>query len=173
MNTRDKWPLGLLLHDAARALRRRFDLRATELGLSTAQWRLLVHLFRCGRITQARLAERLEIEPISVSRLIDRMTELGWVLREPDPNDRRSRIVVPTAKAEEAHAQGLILADGVYEEAMRGMPDDQRHALIASLSHLIGNLSDSAEGDTACAPPAKPAAPRTGHAPSTPETKAS
>jgi len=153
METREKWPLGLLLHDAARALRRRFDLRATELGLSTAQWRLLVHLFRCGRITQARLAERLEIEPISVSRLIDRMTEQGWVLREPDPTDRRSRIVVPTEKARDAYARGLILADGVYEEALRGMPDDQRHAMIASLRQVIGNLSDDADGFAAHAPP--------------------
>ncbi len=148
--------MGLLLHDAARALRRRFDLRATELGLSTAQWRLLVHLFRCGRITQARLAERLEIEPISVSRLIDRMTEQGWVLREPDPTDRRSRIVVPTQKARDAYARGLILADGVYEEALRGLTEDERHAMIESLRHVIANLSDSAEDDSACAPPKRP-----------------
>lgn len=158
METRDKWPLGLLLHDAARALRRRFDLRAAELGLSTAQWRLLVHLFRCGRISQARLAERLEIEPISVSRLIDRMTEQGWVLREPDPSDRRSRIVVPTDKARNAYDRSRIIADGLYEDALRGMSDDQRDAVIASLRQVIDNLSDGAEGDCACAPPTVAAA---------------
>ena len=67
--------LGILVHDAARALRRSFDARATALGLTTAQWRLLVVLFRLGPVTQARLAERLEVEPISVSRLVDRMAE--------------------------------------------------------------------------------------------------
>lgn len=172
MKTRDKWPLGLLLHDAARALRRRFDLRATELGLSTAQWRLLVHLFRCGRISQARLAERLEIEPISVSRLIDRMAELGWVVREPDPNDRRSRIVVPTEKAQAAYAQGLVIADGVYEEAMQGLPDDQRHAMIASLRQVIANLAEEATGDGGCAPPER-AAPKSVARHLNPETESS
>ncbi len=67
------------------------------MGLSSAQWRLLIHVLKEERVTQARLAERLEIEPISVSRLIDRMEQAGWVMRETDPNDRRVRLIVAIA----------------------------------------------------------------------------
>lgn len=89
--------LGFLLHDAARLLRRRFEGRGAEHGLSAAQWRLMVHVVRhgCG-VSQARLAEALEIEPISVSRLVDRMEQGGWVERSPDPQDRRVRLIHPT-----------------------------------------------------------------------------
>lgn len=134
--------LGILVHDAARALRRSFDARATALGLTTAQWRLLVVLFRLGPVTQARLAERLEVEPISVSRLVDRMAEQGWVTREPDPADRRIRIVVPTAKAEATGKEMRLLADDVFGLALAGLTEADRATLLLALAHIIRNLSE-------------------------------
>ena len=83
--------LGLLIHDSARLMRRRFDARASAHGLSSAQWRLLVRVAKEPGIAQARIAELLEIEPISVSRLVDRMEDSGWIERRPDPADRRVR----------------------------------------------------------------------------------
>jgi DNA-binding MarR family transcriptional regulator len=136
---------GLLLHDAARLMRKRFELRGKELGLLSAQWRLLVRLLREGRSTQARLADLMEIEPISVSRLVDRMTEAGWVTREPDENDRRVRIVVPTAKTIAAFADIRTVADEVYAEAMAGLPDAERRALVAALTVVVANLSNNEE----------------------------
>ncbi|TGS24967.1 MarR family transcriptional regulator, partial [bacterium M00.F.Ca.ET.180.01.1.1] len=70
--------------------------------LSSAQWRLMVRVAKEEGITQARLAELLEIEPISVSRLVDRMEEGGWIERTANPQDRRERQVRMTAKAERA-----------------------------------------------------------------------
>ena len=58
--------LGFLIHDVQRLMRKRFEARASGLGLSAAQWRLLVHVSKEEGVTQARLAELLEIEPISV-----------------------------------------------------------------------------------------------------------
>ena len=112
--------LGLLLHDAARAVRKRFELRTSALGLSSAQWRLLAYLSREGRASQARLADMLEIEPISVSRLIDRMEHAGWVTRAPDPADRRVRIVVATEKTLTAYGAIKATADEVYDAALAG-----------------------------------------------------
>ncbi|HEX6842884.1 MAG TPA: MarR family transcriptional regulator, partial [Stellaceae bacterium] len=74
---------GFLLHDIARLMRKRFDQRARSLNLSRAQWQLLVHLSRHEGITQSGLAEILEIENITVGRLVDRMEEAGWVERRP------------------------------------------------------------------------------------------
>ena len=95
--------LGFLIHDATRLLRKRFEARASGLGLSSAQWRLLVRVAKEEGVAQARLAELLEIEPISVSRLVDRMEEGGWIERRPDATDRRVRMIFPTAKG----ARGL------------------------------------------------------------------
>ena len=142
---------GLLLHDSARLVRTRFEAHGRALGLSSAQWRLLARLKREGRATQARLAELMEIEPISVSRLVTRMEEAGWVERQPDPNDRRIRIVVPTARTLDALADISSVAASVYDEAMAGLSQPERRALIAALTVVLNNLSDAktADGDAA------------------------
>jgi len=141
--------LGLLLHDNARLMRRRFEARATGLGLSSSQWRLLAITLREGKVTQARLAERLEIEPISVSRLVDRMEQAGWVGRETDPADRRIRLVVPTPRALAAHAGIRSLLNGVIAEALQGFSDAERADVIRLLERMSANLSDAAPAPAA------------------------
>ncbi|MFZ5708788.1 MAG: MarR family winged helix-turn-helix transcriptional regulator [Pseudomonadota bacterium] len=143
MSTAEPDSLGLLLHDARRAVVRRFEARAASHGLSSAQWRLLFALKRLGPCTQARLAERLEIEPISVSRLIDRAEEAGWVTREADPADRRSKVVVPTARALKTFDSIRAIADTVYAEALAGLPDAARAALYDGLRRIIANLGET------------------------------
>src|SRR5262245_26297396 len=91
---------GFILHDIARLMRKRFDQRARALGLSRSQWQVLAHLSRHQGINQSGLAEILEIENITLGRLIDRMEEAGWVERRPDPNDRRARRLYMTEKVE-------------------------------------------------------------------------
>ena len=140
--------LGMLLFDASRLIRRRFEASAADLGLSSAQWRLLVQLAKLGRATQARLAEKLEIEPISVSRLVDRMQESGWVTRESDPQDRRAKVIVPTEKTLALYADLRGRAEGVYEQAQTGIPAEERAVLMRALRSIITNLtSDDASGD--------------------------
>jgi MarR family transcriptional regulator, transcriptional regulator for hemolysin len=135
--------LGFLLHDAARLLRRRFEMRAGELGLSSAQWRLLFNLKRMGQTTQARLAERLEIEPISVSRMIDRMADAGWVTREADPADRRNKIILPTQKSRRTFEDIRSVANEVYDEALAGFAPEECAALRQALTRMISNLSET------------------------------
>ncbi len=133
--------LGLLLHDAAQLLRRRFEDRGRELGLPSAQWRLLVRLLREGRAPQVRLAELLEIEPISVSRLVDRMVEAGWVDREKDATDRRINIVVPTPRAQQLFQELRVMAEQVYDQALQGVSAEERTVLVSTLGRIVANLS--------------------------------
>src|SRR5690349_15990228 len=83
--------LGFLLYDVARLLRRRFDQRAQKSGLTRAQWHVLAILKRNEGLNQAALADLMDMEPITLSRHIDRLESAGWVSRRPDPNDRRAR----------------------------------------------------------------------------------
>ena len=134
--------LGLLLHDAARAVRKRFEARAAAYGLTSAQWRMLVRVCKAqGGAPQSHFADLLEIEPISVSRLLDRMEALGWVTRAHDPKDRRVRLVFPTPKALDAFANFKPVADAVYAEALVGITPDQHAQLLDALATITCNLA--------------------------------
>jgi len=78
-----------LLHDVARLLRVDADKRASAHGMTRAQWGILIWLDRQPGLSQKELAELLEVEPITVARLIDRLEARGMVERRPDPKDRR------------------------------------------------------------------------------------
>ncbi len=133
---------GFLLHDIARLMRKKFDQRARGLGLSRAQWQLLVHLSRHEGINQSGLAEILEIENITVGRLIDRMEEAGWVERRPDPDDRRARLLYTTEKVAPVMERMRELAEATRNEALAGLSPTQRDALIDTLIQVRGNLSE-------------------------------
>lgn len=132
--------LGPLLQDATRKVWSRFEQRTASHGLSAAQWRLLGHLLREGPSTQTALAMLLEVEPISVSRLIDRMEQGGWLHREAHPDDRRARIVVATDKARRIGPEAKAIVIALYDEALAGLSDDDRRVLQAALEKISENL---------------------------------
>lgn len=134
--------IGFLLHDASRLLRKRFETRASCYGLSSAQWRLLVRVFKEEGIAQARLAELLEIEPISVSRLIDRMEEGGWIERRNDASDRRVRMIHLTEKSRVIFGEMRGVASQVFDSALSGLSSEERRITIHGLKTIISNLSD-------------------------------
>jgi len=82
--------LGLLIHDVGRLLRRQLDQQAQAIGLTSAQWRVLAYLARCEGTNQATLADLMDMEPISLSRHLDRMEADGLTERHRDPDDRRA-----------------------------------------------------------------------------------
>lgn len=139
--------LGFLIHDAARLMRKRFEALGSRHGLSSAQWRLLVRVVKSEGVTQARLAELLEVEPISVSRLLDRMEEGGWIERRQDLNDRRVRLIFPTDKSRQAFEAIKGVAGEVFEQALTGLSTTERQTLIRGLMTLVDNLSD---GEVPC-----------------------
>jgi MarR family transcriptional regulator, transcriptional regulator for hemolysin len=133
---------GFLLHDIARLMRKKFDQRARGLGLSRSQWQVLVHLSRHEGINQSGLAEILEIENITLGRLIDRMEEAGWVERRPDRNDRRARLLFMTKKVEPVMERMRELAEETRNEALEGLGSAEREALLDALTHIRANLSE-------------------------------
>lgn len=142
MDTNPTERLGFLLHDATRLMRKRFEAKASAYGLSSAQWRLLARLVKDEGVAQARLAELLEIEPISVSRLLDRMEEGGWIERRPDASDRRVRMVFPTGKSRDAFSVIKGMAGEVYDAALAGLSAEEKRQLIKGLNAIIVNLAE-------------------------------
>jgi MarR family transcriptional regulator, transcriptional regulator for hemolysin len=84
----DRDPL-VLIHDLARLMRTRADARARAFGMTRAQWMILVRLETNPGMSQNELAALIEVEPITVARLVDRLESRGFVERRPDPADRR------------------------------------------------------------------------------------
>ena len=149
--------LAHLLHDTSRALRRRFEVRMSGHSLSSAQWRLLVLACKFPRASQGSFAEKLEIEPISVSRLIDRMVKGGWLQRQNDPKDRRVKLVLPTDKALSAYREIMDIADDVYREALDGLTHDEAEALLKGLACISKNLTALETAEAAAQPVSDPA----------------
>jgi DNA-binding MarR family transcriptional regulator len=133
---------GFLLHDIARLMRKRFDARARHSGLTRAQWQVLLTLTRQEGVNQAALAEALDLEPITVGRLIDRMEEAGWVERRPDAADRRAHRLYITARARPMMAQLEIVGQNLLDEAFGGLSPGERDGLLDLLVRIRGNLSE-------------------------------
>lgn len=132
---------GFLLYDAARLLRRDFDRRARSLGLTRAQWSVLAHLKRNEGSKQAAVADTLELEPITLVRLLDRLEAAGWVERRADPNDRRARRLFLTEKARPVLEQLMALAAETRAVALAGFSEAEREVLIEALIKVRANLS--------------------------------
>ncbi|MGA7812675.1 MarR family winged helix-turn-helix transcriptional regulator [Caballeronia sp.] len=133
---------GFLVSDVGRLCSRRFDeLAKSSLDLTRAQCRALAYLSHFGEMSQARLADMLDVAPISAGRLLDRMEEGGWIERMPNPDDRRERTVRMTPKAEGALVRARRVGDAIATEALAGLNADEREQLIALLRRVRANLS--------------------------------
>jgi len=143
-----EYGFGFLLHDIARLLRKRYDRRARTLGLSRAQWQVLAHLHRHEGIHQQGLAEVLEIEGVTLGRLVQKLEEAGWVERRPDPSDRRARRLYTTPKVAPVLERMWALGETTREEALAGLDEAERQHLMDSLVKVRGNISGREAGET-------------------------
>lgn len=133
-------PLGFLISDIGRLLRREFDARARRIGVTRAQWRTLKTLARQPGCNQGMLAEMLEVEPITVARMIDRLEEAGLVERRRDPADRRAWRIHLTDAAEPLIGQLRRIGDGLGEDALSGLSEAEREALQDMMNRIRMNL---------------------------------
>ena len=133
-----------VIGDISRLARRSFDARAREIAVTRPQWQVLVMLNRHEGVNQGGLAELLDVEPITVCRMVDRLQEADLVERRPDPADRRSWRLFLTAKAADLLAQLQPLGEQLEVEAFAGISSDERAAVIALLERVRNNLAPRA-----------------------------
>jgi len=145
--------LGFLLKDVTRLYTRRFEERAQGLSLTLAQCKALSYLEGNEGVSQKRLAELTELDPMSLVRILDRMEADGWVERRSDPEDRRARSLCLTAKAKPILEHIATLAKETRAEALQGLSEEERTQLTKLLARVHENLSSqkprSAQSSTA------------------------
>ena len=126
--------------ETAHALRKAFDRRAVGMGVTRAQWKVLFRLERQPGLRQIELADMLDIEPITLSRIVDRLEEAGFVERVADPADRRAWRLHVTARAQPLIAKLHAVADEMIAEAFAGIDPDE----IAITRKVLGRVRDNA-----------------------------
>jgi DNA-binding MarR family transcriptional regulator len=130
--------------DTARAMRRDFDRRAAALGVTRSQWRVLARLGRNDGARQVDLADALDIEPITLARLVDRLADAGLVERRPDKTDRRAWNVHLTDRAEPVIARLQALGAQFHADALAGVGDEEKEAVRRVLARVRENLGEMA-----------------------------
>ena len=133
--------LGALLVDITRMMRRAFQQRMTGSDLTLAQARVLVYVARREGLRQIELAELLEVQPITLARLIDQLVETGLVERRADPDDRRAyQIHLRPAATPHLVTIEQVMAS-IRSEAMHGLDSQQAAALLGGLRVMRSNLA--------------------------------
>jgi MarR family transcriptional regulator for hemolysin len=128
------------LMDVARMLRTYADQRGRQFGISRAQWTVLVRLDRFEGLKQSELAEVLELQPISLTRLLDRLAENGLIERRPDPKDRRANRLYLTPAARPLLDKLAKLSIEIMDQVLDGFDDDANERLLSTLTIMKDNL---------------------------------
>ncbi|MGH8042440.1 MAG: MarR family winged helix-turn-helix transcriptional regulator [Rudaea sp.] len=141
MATSDKTTFGFLVTDVTRLMRKHFDRRAVRFNLTRAQWRALKRLSHGEGMCQNELAEQLEMEPIAIGRVIDRLQKAGFVERRADPADRRAWRLFLTARAHDVIDDMELISSELFRQAQRGITTAQMKSMIDVLGRMKDNLN--------------------------------
>ncbi len=140
----DQHHLAFVISDVARLYRRRFDERTRSFGITGPQMRALVQIMRFPGINQGALADRLDVEPITTCRMVDRLEQADLVERRRDPNDRRAWQLFLTETAKPIAGELQAIGQGLLNESLDGI-DGPTHAVVtAALAQIRDNLNRAA-----------------------------
>jgi DNA-binding MarR family transcriptional regulator len=131
--------------ETAHALRKAFDRRAVGFGVTRAQWKVLFKVSRRPGLRQHELADLLEVEPITLSRIVDRLQESGLIERQSDPTDRRAWLLHVTEEAGPLVAKLKRLADEMIAEAFAGIDDKDIEITRQVLARVRENAARNME----------------------------
>ena len=126
--------------DVARMLRTYADQRARQFGVSRAQWAVLVRIDRSPGLKQSELAEILDLQPITLTRLLDRLADNDLIERKPDPNDRRANRLYVTPAAKPMLDQLNVLGADMMETALEGLDAQTVERTLRQIDTVKDNL---------------------------------
>ncbi|RYY35203.1 MAG: MarR family transcriptional regulator [Sphingomonadales bacterium] len=138
---------GFLLTDTSRLWRQYFERTVVEngLGLTPGEIRALGNVIRFRGSRQAALAERMGVEPMTLSAYLDRLEGRGLIRRMVDSSDRRAKLIEPTDAAFEIMNSLAPLFDQIYRHATSGVTKAEMVAMANVLARLRANLTNDAQ----------------------------
>jgi len=133
---------GILVSDVSRLMRKEFDRRVKGTGMSRAQWDVIVQLSRFEGINQVRLADLMDVEPISLVPLLDKLQAADYIERRPNPNDRRAYQLYLTPRTKPLLEQLEEIAVEFRDEMISGINADAQRAVVDALLTVKANLTN-------------------------------
>ena len=144
--------LSFTLNDVARMLRTYSDQKAKQFGITRAQWAVLARLDRFEGLKQSELAEMLDLQPITLTRLLDRLCACGFIERRADPNDRRAKRLYLTPAARPLIERLGSLGEELMATALAGVDRQQVEKMIVQLAIVKENLRQAIQEKDAGGP---------------------
>jgi MarR family transcriptional regulator for hemolysin len=135
-----KREMAFTIMDVARLIKTYADQRARQFGISRAQWAVLIRIERTEGLKQSELAEMLDLQPITLTRLLDRLANNGLIERRADPNDRRANRLYLTAAAKPVLGQLAELGADMMETVLEGLSAASIERMLKELSAVKDNL---------------------------------
>ncbi len=135
-----KREIAFTITDVARLLKTYADQRARQFGISRAQWAVLVRIDRHEGIKQAELADLLDLQPISLTRLLDRLADNGLIERRPDPNDRRANRLYLKPAAKPLLGRLAELGADMMDTVLDGLSATAVERMLKELGQMKDNL---------------------------------
>jgi MarR family transcriptional regulator for hemolysin len=129
-----------LISDVGRLLRTYADQKARRFGMTRAQWAVLLRLERREGLKQSDLAEDLDIQPITLTRLVDRLCDNGLIERRADPNDRRAKRLYLTPAARPLLDRIAVHVEELGEIVLGGIAPEHTEQMLANLGQARENL---------------------------------
>jgi MarR family transcriptional regulator for hemolysin len=129
-----------ILNDVARLLRTYADYKAAQFGITRAQWAVLVRVDRFEGLNQSELAEGLDLQPITLTRLLDKLSDSGLIERRPDPADRRAKRLFLTAAARPLLERLSDLGEETMANTLAGVDLASVELMVSKLSVVKDNL---------------------------------
>lgn len=132
--------IAYIMGDISRMMRKRFDLAARSTGVTGPQSRVIFLLNRAPGLNQGQIADRLDVEPITTCRMIDRLEQAGLVERRRDPSDRRAWQIFNTRAATPLIDRLRSIADEILDHALSGLSAAEVDMLGALLHRIRNNM---------------------------------
>jgi DNA-binding MarR family transcriptional regulator len=132
--------IGFLVADIARLMTTQYNRQAKPIGLTRAQWRVIVHLHRSDGLTQSELAHLLTVSKVSVGGLIDRLEQSGWLERRANEEDGRSNRIFLTKKGRAVDGEMIAAGVRLEKRAVVDMDVAKRRQLESLLRGVRTNL---------------------------------
>jgi MarR family transcriptional regulator for hemolysin len=131
------------LFEVQRMLRLYADKQARRYGLTRAQWAVLAKLERTEGLKQTEIADLMEIQPITLTRLIDKLCNAGLIERRSDDTDRRVNRLYLTAAAQPLMAKLAVLRSEITRTALASLSNEETHQLVDQLESIKDNVRDA------------------------------
>ncbi|WP_375450421.1 MarR family winged helix-turn-helix transcriptional regulator [uncultured Devosia sp.] len=137
----DVAPISKLIFSVTKQMRRVFEQQARQQDMTLPQWRALTQLVHSGALSQAALANLIETDPMTTSKILRLLETRGLIERLPDPADSRAKIVRVTPPVADMVSAMKAVAGQLHETMLEGIAEADRKTLVRILNTIFDNLS--------------------------------